>query len=190
MSHRSRSTFWKRGHWNQFTPLLTVISLIIKQYSTLFSMSDNTIRASILGTGLSLTAFHHPLLKALPELFTVHSVLERSGKETCRSIVGDDVKIVKTYEEVIEDKDVDLVVVSTPNRTHFDYVKRALEAGKHGKSTPSTRHLPRTQPLTMQSCARSLLHLLPKKQRSYIGLPRQTTGFLVSTRTGDGMEIS
>jgi predicted dehydrogenase len=100
-------------------------------------MSDNTIRASILGTGLSLTAFHHPLLKALPELFTVHSVLERSGKETCRSIVGDDVKIVKTYEEVIEDKDVDLVVVSTPNRTHFDYVKRALEAGKHGKLTYS-----------------------------------------------------
>ena len=102
-------------------------------------MSDNTIRASILGTGLSLTAFHHPLLKALPELFTVHSVLERSGKETCRSIVGDDVKIVKTYEEVIEDKDVDLVVVSTPNRTHFDYVKRALEAGKHGKSTAFIR---------------------------------------------------
>ena len=107
-------------------------------------MSDNTIRASILGTGLSLTAFHHPLLKALPELFTVHSVLERSGKETCRSIVGDDVKIVKTYEEVIEDKDVDLVVVSTPNRTHFEYVKRALEAGKHGKST-SSRTKPRTQ---------------------------------------------
>ena len=112
-------------------------------------MSDNTIRAAILGTGLSLTAFHHPLLKALPELFTVHSVLERSGKETCRSIVGDDVKIVKTYEEVIEDKDVDLVVVSTPNRTHFDYVKRALEAGKHGKSTYSTGHINRTQLLIM-----------------------------------------
>ena len=112
-------------------------------------MSDNTIRAAILGTGLSLTAFHHPLLKALPELFTVHSVLERSGKETCRSIVGDDVKIVKTYEEVIEDKDVDLVVVSTPNRTHFDYVKRALEAGKHGESTTFTTHMPRTQLLIM-----------------------------------------
>jgi predicted dehydrogenase len=112
-------------------------------------MSDNTIRASILGTGLSLTAFHHPLLKALPELFTVHSVLERSGKETCRSIVGDDVKIVKTYEEVIGDKDVDLVVVSTPNRTHFDYVKRALEAGKHGKSAPSTAHITRSQLLIM-----------------------------------------
>ena len=108
-------------------------------------MSNNTIRASILGTGLSLTAFHHPLLKALPDHFTVHSVLERSGKETCRSIVGDEVKIVKTYEEVIEDEQVDLVVVSTPNRTHFDYVKRALEAGKHGKSPPFTKHPPRTQ---------------------------------------------
>jgi len=96
-------------------------------------MPDKTIRAAILGTGLSLTAFHHPLLKALPELFTVHSVLERSGKETCRSIVGDNVKIVTTYEDVIGDADVDLVVVSTPNRTHFEYVKRALEAGKHGK---------------------------------------------------------
>jgi len=153
-------------------------------------MSDNTIRAAILGTGLSLTAFHHPLLKALPELFTVHSVLERSGKETCRSIVGDDVKIVKTYEEVIEDKDVDLVVVSTPNRTHFDYVKRALEAGKHGKSTYSTALMTRSQLLIMQSCARSLSLLLPKKQRSYIKLPRPTTGFLESTRTGDGTEIS
>lgn len=90
------------------------------------------IRAAILGTGLSLTAFHHPLLVSLPDLFKVHSVLERSGKETSRAIVGDAVKIVTTYEEVIEDKDVDLVVVSTPNRTHFDYVKRALEAGKHG----------------------------------------------------------
>ena len=96
-------------------------------------MSSKPIKASILGTGLSLTAFHHPLLKALPELFTVRSVLERSGKETSRSIVGDDVKIVTTYEEIIGDEEVDLVVVSTPNRTHFDYVKRALEAGKHGK---------------------------------------------------------
>jgi hypothetical protein len=153
-------------------------------------MSDKTIRAAILGTGLSLTAFHHPLLKALPELFTVHSVLERSGKETCRSIVGDDVKIVKTYEEVIEDKDVDLVVVSTPNRTHFDYVKRALEAGKHGKSSSYTTLVMRRQLLIMQSCARSPSPLLLKKPRSYIGSPRQTTGFLESTRIGDGMEIS
>lgn len=97
------------------------------------SSQTSPIRAAILGTGLSLTAFHHPLLVSLPGLYTVHSVLERSGKDTSRSIVGPDVKIVTTYEEVIGDADVDLVVVSTPNRTHFEYVKRALEAGKHGE---------------------------------------------------------
>lgn len=114
-------------------------------------MSSNPIKASILGTGLSLTAFHHPLLKALPELFTVHSVLERSGKETSRAIVGDGVKIVTTYEEVIGDKEVELVVVSTPNRTHFDYVKRALEAGKHGTSTlpPFTPHSSPCPPISI-----------------------------------------
>lgn len=96
-------------------------------------MPTKTINAAILGTGMSLTVFHHPLLVALPELYKVHTVLERSGKETCRSIVGEGVKIVKTYEEVLADEEVDLVVVSTPNPTHWEYVKRALEAGKHGK---------------------------------------------------------
>jgi scyllo-inositol 2-dehydrogenase (NADP+) len=91
------------------------------------------INAAILGTGMSLTVFHHPLLVALPDLYKVHTVLERSGKQSCRSIVGEGVKIVSTYEEVLEDKEVDLVVVSTPNPTHWDYVKRALEAGKHGE---------------------------------------------------------
>ena len=153
-------------------------------------MSDTTIRAAILGTGLSLTAFHHPLLKALPELFTVHSVLERSGKETCRSIVGDDVKIVKTYEEVIEDKDVDLVVVSTPNRTHFDYVKRALEAGKHGQSSSWSRTSISYTMLITQSCVKNLLHPQHRKQRSSTRSLRQTTRFLGYTKTGDGMEIS
>lgn len=98
------------------------------------------IKASILGTGLSLTAFHHPLLTALPELFTVHSVLERSGKDTSRAIVGDNVKIVTTYEQIVGDEEVELVIVSTPNRTHFDYVKRALEAGKHGMSSLPSRY--------------------------------------------------
>jgi hypothetical protein len=29
-------------------------------------------------------------------------------------------------------------VVSTPNRTHFEYVKRALESGKHGEFSGSS----------------------------------------------------
>ena len=32
---------------------------------------------------------------------------------------------------MLNDKDIDLVVVSSPNGTHFDYARRALLAGKH-----------------------------------------------------------
>ncbi|KAK4687183.1 hypothetical protein P7C73_g2950, partial [Tremellales sp. Uapishka_1] len=88
------------------------------------------IKVSILGVGLSLQVFHYPMIEYLPELYTLHSVYERSGKETAKAIVGD-VKIVTTFEEVVEDKEVELVIVSTPNNTHFDFAKRAIEAGKH-----------------------------------------------------------
>jgi scyllo-inositol 2-dehydrogenase (NADP+) len=83
---------------------------------------------------MSLTVFHYPILLALPKLFTLHSVLERSGKETCRKVVEDYVKVVSTYGEVVGDEEVDVVIVSTPNNTHYEYVKKALEHGKHGES--------------------------------------------------------
>ena len=37
-------------------------------------------------------------------------------------------------EQVLEDDEVELVIISTPNLSHFDYAKRCLQAGKHGQS--------------------------------------------------------
>lgn len=91
------------------------------------------LRVSILGTGLSLQAFHYPLIAALPDKFVLHSVLERSGRGKAKEVCGDDIKVVKTIEEVVGDKDVDVVVVSTPNNTHYPFAKAALENGKHGE---------------------------------------------------------
>lgn len=90
------------------------------------------VRVAILGTGMSLTVFHHPLIAALSDKFSLVCVLERSGKGTAKAICGQQVKVVTTLDEVINDQGVDLVVVSTPNKTHFEYCKKALEAGKHG----------------------------------------------------------
>lgn len=36
-----------------------------------------------------------------------------------------------SYAELLQDKQVDIVYVAVPNRFHFDYIKKALEAGKH-----------------------------------------------------------
>lgn len=39
-------------------------------------------------------------------------------------------KLVRDYQEVINDADVDAVVIATPTRTHYKIAKEALEAGK------------------------------------------------------------
>jgi hypothetical protein len=67
------------------------------------------LRVSILGTGLSLQAFHYPLIVALPDQFVLHSVLERSNAGKAKAVCGAQTKVVTTIEEVVNDKDVDVV---------------------------------------------------------------------------------
>jgi hypothetical protein len=88
--------------------------------------------------GLSLQAFHYPFIATYPELFSLHSVLERSAtacKSSAREFTGiEGLKVVNTLEEVTGDDEVELVVISTPNLSHFEYAKKCLSAGKHGQS--------------------------------------------------------
>lgn len=99
------------------------------------SSSKGPIKTTVLGVGLSGLAFHIPFILALPELFTLHSVLERNpstegGKVKER--FGVSTKIHRTIEEVLADNDVELVVVGLPSELHYSSAKAALEAGKHG----------------------------------------------------------
>jgi len=41
------------------------------------------------------------------------------------------IKITTDYDEVLEDKEIEAVVIATSTSTHFDLAKRALEADKH-----------------------------------------------------------
>jgi hypothetical protein len=92
--------------------------------------------------GLSLQAFHYPFIATYPELFSLHSVLERSAtasKSSAREFTGiEGLKVVNTLEEVTGDDEVELVVISTPNLSHFEYAKKCLSAGKHGQSHSSS----------------------------------------------------
>src|SRR4051794_33542386 len=40
-------------------------------------------------------------------------------------------KAYRDYQEIIDDTDVDVVHITTPNKTHFDMSSRALKANKH-----------------------------------------------------------
>ena len=99
------------------------------------------INVAVLGFGMSATVFHIPFLLALPSHFNLHTILERSSTPTSSKArdAFPQVNVVNTFEQVLENKEIDAVWVLTINDTHFDYVKRSLENGKHvGVENPST----------------------------------------------------
>jgi predicted dehydrogenase len=102
-------------------------------------MITSPIHTCVLGVGLSGLTFHIPFILALPEIFTLHSVLERNPQSPGGKVhdrFGVSTKIHKTLDQVLADKDVEFVIVGTPNDTHYSFVKATLEAGKHGALFP------------------------------------------------------
>lgn len=86
------------------------------------------INTAMLSYGMSGEVFHAPLLMA-HQGFKLSTVVQRT-KETARQHYPS-VRIVRTVEEIFQDPAVELVVVNTPNETHFPFSVAALEAGKH-----------------------------------------------------------
>ncbi|HUR10317.1 MAG TPA: oxidoreductase [Flavitalea sp.] len=86
------------------------------------------IKTAVIGFGISAKVFHTPFLHLLPE-YDLVTVMERTKMESVK--VYPDVKIVRTLDEILKDRSIELIVITTPNETHFPYAKSALEAGKH-----------------------------------------------------------
>jgi predicted dehydrogenase len=86
------------------------------------------ISTAVIGYGLGGRVFHAPFVSAVPGL-RLATIMQRKGDEAARAYPG--VKISRSLEEVLTDPAISLVVVSTPNETHFVLAKQALTAGKH-----------------------------------------------------------
>ncbi|RYG45518.1 MAG: oxidoreductase [Chitinophagaceae bacterium] len=86
------------------------------------------INTALLSYGMSGKVFHAPFLELHPG-FELLGAWERSKKK-----IQEDYPLAtsySTFEDVLADADVELVIVNTPTETHFDYAKQALLAGKH-----------------------------------------------------------
>ncbi len=88
---------------------------------------NDIIKVGLAGFGISAKVFHAPFLKLSPH-YTVTTILERHNEASKAFFPSAD--IVRTFEALLQ-KDVDLVVITTPNDTHFTYALQALQAGKH-----------------------------------------------------------
>jgi scyllo-inositol 2-dehydrogenase (NADP+) len=86
------------------------------------------IKTAVIGFGLSGAVFHAPFLEAA-DRFELAVILQRKGKSAARSYPH--ACIARSYESVLDDEEIELVVIGTPNALHYDMARQALLAGKH-----------------------------------------------------------
>lgn len=85
------------------------------------------VRTAVIGYGLSGSVFHTPFIHSHPG-FRLHTIVT-SGDEAKKRYP--DVRIARDFESVINDPEIELVCICTPNEFHFEQASQALLAGKH-----------------------------------------------------------
>lgn len=87
-----------------------------------------TIKTGLVSFGLSGQIFHAPFINAHPR-FELTAICERSKNLSRRQYPQ--ASIVRSFDELLAMDELELLVVNSPDMTHYDFVRRALQAGKH-----------------------------------------------------------
>lgn len=113
---------------------------------------NNSIKTAIASFGMSGLVFHGPLLK-VNQGFEVTNILERT--KIISKKMFPDANIVRSYNDILQNPEIELVIVNTPDRFHYEMVKTALQSGKH---------VVVEKPITQQSGQAEELIQLAKKE--------------------------
>ncbi|WP_054956805.1 oxidoreductase [Paenibacillus dakarensis] len=87
-----------------------------------------TIQVGIIGYGLSGSTFHAPLLTSIPD-YHIRTVVSSNPEKVKRDLPR--TGVVSHVDELFQDEEIAVVVVASPNATHYEYARKAIEAGKH-----------------------------------------------------------
>lgn len=85
------------------------------------------IQTALCSFGMSGKVFHAPFLQ-LHKGFNLYGVWERSAQSAKEFYPH--IKSFSSLDAMLQDPQIDLVIVNTPNYTHYEFAKKALEAGK------------------------------------------------------------
>jgi predicted dehydrogenase len=86
------------------------------------------VKAGLSSFGMSAYVFHGPLLKVNPG-FEITAVVERHKNLSRKDYSSS--TLYRSFDEMIEDTSIELVIINTPDFLHYEYTKKALEKGKH-----------------------------------------------------------
>ncbi len=86
------------------------------------------IQVGLIGYGVAGQVFHAPVIQAVPQL-RLTKVVERHTSASQQRDPA--VAVVRDSAAIMADPAIELVVIATPNSSHFELARQALEAGKH-----------------------------------------------------------
>lgn len=117
-------------------------------------MSDK-LRVGLIGYGFASKTFHAPLIAGTPEM-----ELAAISSSNASKVLADwpSAQVVSDPQALFDDPSLQLIVIPTPNDTHFPLAKAALNAGKHVVvDKPFTVTLSQARELNMLAKAKGLL---------------------------------
>ena len=85
------------------------------------------IRVGLVGFGMGARVFHAPLVSSVDGL-QLAAVVERRSDQAAQRYP--DITTYRSLDAMLGDTSIDLVVVATPNGTHYAVAQQALEAAK------------------------------------------------------------
>jgi scyllo-inositol 2-dehydrogenase (NADP+) len=87
----------------------------------------NEIPVGLIGFGLAGRAFHAPVISRVSGL-RLAAILQRSGNEAAQLYPR--ARIVRSVDELLAINEIRLVVIATPNDTHYPLAKQCLASGR------------------------------------------------------------
>lgn len=96
-------------------------------------MSDkqSPINVGVIGLGRSGWGIHLDVISTMPEMYRLVAVADQLALRAHESAATLQVRKHQTYEQLLADREVELVVVATYNTFHARQAAAALRAGKH-----------------------------------------------------------
>ena len=85
------------------------------------------VRVGLIGFGLAGQAFHAPVIRGVPGMELACILERRTDNAKARY---PEVRVARTLDEMLSDKTITVIVVATPNDTHYSYTKACLEADR------------------------------------------------------------
>ncbi|MGA8942125.1 MAG: oxidoreductase [Thermoactinomyces sp.] len=86
------------------------------------------IQTGLIGFGFSGSTFHTPIIKTIKTLEITKVVSSRPEKVKLHL---PEAIVCESIDEILKDPGIELVIITSPNQTHYSYARKALEAGKH-----------------------------------------------------------